>query len=223
MRALHAIAAGRPDYDLRHLNDDEGAPMVWQRRAVLACATALAAGCTGMADTRQAPPPGHAALTQLAIVVDTDTIGAAFAAYQSAVPFGAKSGDWQGFIDHLSASLREQARGAGIDATVDVVSMRALRVVPPSMSRGRPVLFVRALTFTRRVETVSGRDHGWGGDTAWEFALSEKQGSGPYARAWVAGVKNENLNPALCGDYSRCSAALAGRVFDQMRKDGLAR
>lgn len=197
--------------------------MGWTRTAGLALTTAMAAGCTGMAETKVAPPAGHAPLAQLAIVVDTDTIGAAFAAYQGSVPFGAKSGDWQGFIDRLSAALREQATAAGVDATIDVVSMRALRTVPSSTLRGRPVLFVRAVTYTGRKEAIGGRDLGWSGDTNWEFSLSEKQGSAPYARIWLAGVQHENLNPALCGNYERCSPALASRVFDQLRKDGLVR
>jgi hypothetical protein len=197
--------------------------MGWTRAAGLAWLAATLAACTGMAETKVAPPAGHAPLSHLAIVVDTDTLGAVFAAYQASVPFGSKTGDWRGFIDHLSAVLREQATAAGVEAMVDVVSMRALRIVPSSTLRGRPVLFVRAMTDTGRKEVVGGRDLGWSGDTNWEFALSEKQGSAPYARIWLAGVQHENLNPARCGNDDRCSPALAGPVFEQSRKGVLVR
>lgn len=192
----------------------------------MAFAVALGAGltgCTGITDTRMAPAAGRSPLSQLLVIVQTDTIGSAFAAYRGSVPFASKTGDWQGFTDHLVAGLKAEAAMAGIDATVELVSTKGLPAGPLPNARGWPVLTIRAVSYTARKEAVSGRDLGWSGDTAWDFSLSERPATGPYARVWAAGIKNENLNPALCGNYEGCSKALAGKVFAQMRKDGLIR
>jgi hypothetical protein len=185
-------------------------------------AAALGA-CTGMTETRLPAAPGRAPVTQLVVLIDKDVIGSAFAAYQGTVPFGAKTGDYQGFIDHLVSGVQSEAQAAGVEASVEVVSVKARRASTVNTSLGRPVLMIRATSFTTRKEVVGGRDLGWAGDTAWEFTLAEKPASGPYARTWAAGIKNENLNPTLCGNYESCSKALAGKVFSQMRKDGVVR
>jgi hypothetical protein len=185
--------------------------------------TAALTACAGVTDTRLAPAPGRQPVTTLLVLVDKDVIHSAFAAYRGSIPFGAKTGDYQGFIDNLVKGIQSEAAIAGVDASVSVVSLRALQGAPPIASRGKPVLTIRALSYVTRKETVSGRDLGWSGGTSWEFSLSEKNGSAPYARTWVAGIKIENLNPALCGSYDSCSKDLAQRIFAQMRSDGIVR
>jgi hypothetical protein len=190
--------------------------------AVLAVAAALAA-CTGMTETRLAAAPGRAPLSQLVVLIDKDVIGSAFAAYKGTLPLGPKTGDFQGFIDHLVSGVQAEAQAAGIDATVEVVSARSRQASSVNTALGRPVLMIRATSFTTRKDAVGGRDLGWAGDTAWEFSLAERPATGPYAKTWVAGIKSENLNPTLCGNYDGCSKALAVKVFSQMRKDGVVR
>lgn len=194
------------------------------RRTVwlLAAATTLGA-CTGMTETRLAATPGRTPVTQLVVLIDKDVIGSAFAAYKGTVPFGAKAGDYQGFIDHLVSGVQAEAQAAGVEASVEVVSVRARQASTVNTALGRPVLMIRATSFATRKDGVGGRDLGWAGDTAWEFSLAEKPATGSYARTWVAGIKNENLNPTLCGNYEHCGKALASKVFSQLRKDGVVR
>lgn len=191
--------------------------------AALLIGAAGLGGCTGMAETRVAGAPGRAPVSQLVVLIDKDVISSAFAAYKGTVPFGAKTGDYLGFIEHLVAGVQTEAQAAGVEASVEVVSVRSRQVSSVNTALGRPVLMIRATSFTTRKETVGGRDLGWAGDTAWEFSLAEKPAAGPYAKTWVAGIKSENLNPTLCGNYENCSKALAGKVFAQMRKDGVVR
>ena len=192
------------------------------RRLGLAIGAATLAACTGLPETKVAPAPGRAPLTSIHVLVDRDVIGAAFASYRGSVPFGSRTGDYQGFMENLVAGIQAEAAAASITAQVDVVSLKAARATPVA-SRGRPVLTVKATSYTTRKEVVGGRDLGWSGDTAWEFSLAERKEGSNYQTAWVGVVKHENLNPALCGNYDRCSKALAERIFSQMRKDGLIR
>lgn len=186
-------------------------------------AAVLVAGCTGIAETRLPAAPGRAPLNQLVVLIDRDVIGSAFASYKGAMPLGAKTGDYQGFIDSLVSGVQTEAKAAGVDASFEVVSIKARQASSVLPALGKPVLMIRALSFTTRRDSVGGRDLGWAGDTAWEFSLAEKPAAGPYAKTWVAGIKNENLNPMLCGNYESCSKSLANKVFSQMRKDGVVR
>lgn len=193
------------------------------RRRALCCtllAGVLAAGCAGTPQVRQAAPAGHPPLESVLVLVDTDVIGAAFAAYQGSVPFGSRTGNWHGFITHLTEGLRAEARKSGIDAAVEAVSLRA---APPVARGARAVLTVRASAFTRLKEFVGDRDLGWRGDTSWEFSLLERDANGRFATTWSAGLRHVNLNPALCGNYEGCSQSLAQQVFRQLRESGLAR
>ncbi|MDO9359980.1 MAG: hypothetical protein Q7T70_13430 [Polaromonas sp.] len=181
-------------------------------------------GCTGVIETRLASRPDRAPLaTKLVVLIDSDVIGAAFASYRGTVPLASKSADYQGFIDNLKAGTIAEAKAAGIDAHVEVVSLKALRSGARFPSSGEPVLVMKALSFTRRLELIGNRDLGWSGDTAWDFSLSEKMTGSPYRQTWSATTQHENLNPFLCGNYADCSKALVSRVFSQMRKDGILR
>jgi hypothetical protein len=181
-------------------------------------------GCTGVTETRMAATPNRAPISKkLVVLIDNDVISAAFSSYKGSVPFASKSADYQGFIDHLVASARSEAEAAGIDAKVEVISVKALRSGIPYPSSNQPVLVIKALSFTKRTEVIGNRDLGWNGDTAWDFSLFERVGGNAYKQTWSAVTKHENLNPFLCGNYGDCSKALVGRVFAQMRKDGVVR
>lgn len=198
-------------------------PLALRSSAALLLGAIGLAGCTGMAETKMAAAPGRAPVSQLVVLIDKDVISSAFAAYKSAAPLGARSADYQGFIDHLVSGVQTEAQAAGVEASVEVVSVRARQASSVNTALGQPVLMIRATSFTTRKEAVGGRDLGWAGDTAWDFSLAEKPASGPYAKTWAAGIKSENLNPTLCGNYENCSKALAGKVFAQLRKDGVVR
>jgi hypothetical protein len=193
---------------------------------VLCCLGLLSiSGCTGLTETRVAASPNRAPVSKkLVVLIDTDVIGAAFASYRGTGPFSSKSANYQGFIDNLITSTRTEAATAGVDAKVEVVSLKALSsrgaLFPSS---GDPVLVMKALSFTKRMEVIGNRDLGWNGDTAWDFSLSEKVAGSPYKQTWAATTKHENLNPTLCGGYGDCSKAMVSRVFAQMRKDGVVR
>lgn len=181
-------------------------------------------GCTGVTETRLAASPNRAPITKkLVVLIDSDVIGAAFASYRGSVPFASRTANYQGFIDNLVASTHREAEVSGLDVKVEVLSLKTLRANAPFPSTGEPVLVIKALSFTRHVEVIGNHDLGWNGDTAWDFSLSEKVAGNPYKQTWAAGTKHENLNPFLCGSYGDCSKALVGRVFAQMRKDGVVR
>jgi hypothetical protein len=193
---------------------------------VLCCLGVLwMSACTGLTETRLAASPNRAPISKnLVVLIDTDVIGAAFASYRGTGPFSSKSADYQGFIDNLTASTRTEAATAGIDAKVELVSLKTLRSgMARFPSSGEPVLVMKALSFTRRMEVIGNRDLGWNGDTAWDFSLSEKVAGSPYKQTWAATTKHENLNPSLCGGYGDCSKAMVSRVFALMRKDGVVR
>jgi hypothetical protein len=195
-------------------------------RALLACIVAFAlSACTGVADTRLARSAVRPPLTSLVILVDKDVIGGAFAAYRGSGRFlsGNRTGDLQDFMDNLRAGLLSEAAAAGIDADVEVVSLQSSRTLQPFFTTGKPLLTIRALSYTKLSRMLGKDDLGWNGDTSWDFSLMEKTATAAYAKTWVAGVKNENLNPALCGSYENCSRALASRVFVQMKKDGVVK
>ena len=181
------------------------------------------AGCAGIAETRRPASPGRAPLSQLIVLIDRDVIGAAFASYKGAVSVvRTKSGDDQAFIDHLVAGVQAEAQAAGVEASVEVVSVKARQAATLNTAFGRPVLMIRALSFAKGTDGEGGRV-GWTGDTSWDFSLAERPTSGAYAKTWAAGIAHEDLNPTRCGDYERCGKSLANKVFVQMRRDGVVR
>lgn len=187
--------------------------------------TFVLTACTGVVDTRLVRSASKPPLTSLVILVDRDAIGGAFAAYKGSgrIPFTSKSGGLQDFIDNLQAGLLTEAETAGIDAVVEVVSLQSNRTLQEFFKTGKPLLTIRAVSYTRLVRTIGNDNLGWSGDSAWDFSLMEKTTAASYGKTWGAGVKNENLNPALCGYYVNCSRALANRIFVQMRKDGVVK
>ncbi|HZY19133.1 MAG TPA: hypothetical protein VFE82_11685 [Ramlibacter sp.] len=191
---------------------------VLHRFASLALAALLAA-CGSVPVTTPAPPTGQGPLRSVVLVVDTDVIGAAFADYQGPAPARARIGEYQDFAGQFTEGLRAEARRAGLEAGVELVSFKALGGDAVGRWQGRPVLVVRASHYTVRKDTA-GRALGWSGDTAWELRLFEAP-AGRYATRWSAELPSENLHPALCGAYRRCSRVLAERLFAALRRDGL--
>lgn len=192
--------------------------------ASLLCAAVLVAACagTGAPQTRRALAAGHPPLSSVVMLVDTDTMGAAFAAYQGSLPFESRTPDAHGFFTNFAQALREEANAAGLPAAVETVSLRAGAAQALRGHAGEPVLTLRATHYSTLREAVGGRNLGWRGDTTWDFSLAERAGT-RYDTTWSATLRNVNLNPVLCGHYERCGAALAHQVFQQLRETGLVR
>lgn len=191
-----------------------------RRRLILATPALLLAAmaCTGVVETRQARGAGRAPLRRLTVRIDTDLIGAAFAAYQGSVPFASRTADWSGFVAHFLDTCRAELRASGIDGMVETISPRTHKV---GLAQTDAVLIFRASAWVTRKEAVTGRDHGWSGASTWEAVLVERSVGETFKRSWAATIASENLNPALCGNYSACSPALARRFFEQLRQDGI--
>lgn len=190
--------------------------------AALAAAAALGlSGCAGTPDTRIPAAPGRVPVGSLLVLIDQDLIATAFSSYKASAPTLAKTATVEAFIGQLVAGCLAEAKAAGVDASAEVVSQKAIQAGATPSIRGNAVLTLRATSYGTRKEGA--RDAGWNGDTAWEFILSERMAANPYKKTWAAGVRSENLDPALCGNYRGCGRALAGKVFAQMRKDGVVR
>ena len=179
--------------------------------AAVLLAPVIALAQAGAPATAVRPP-----LFTLVVLVDRDVIVEAFASYRGPGASAANPADHRPFLDHFAAGLREQSRASGIDAVVEVISLKethAARAAYPA--QGRPVLLVRATGFTKA-------NQGWSGDTALEFNLA-RRGKDDYQTEWEGAIAHENLSPALCGNYERCGKSLAERIFALMRKEGLVR
>lgn len=190
--------------------------------ATLAAAVLMGlAGCASTPDTRIPAAQGRAPLATLLVLIDQDVIASAFTAYKASAPTLARPATLETFIGQLVAGCLAEAKAAGVEASAEVVSQKAIQAGATPAIRGNAVLTLRATSYGTRKEGT--RDGIWNGDTAWEFILSERSANNPYKKTWAAGVRSENFDPASCGNYRGCGRALAGKLFAQMRKDGVVR
>jgi hypothetical protein len=206
--------------------------------ALRSLAAFIVVGLTACAAVPPAEPVVQAPRVEnppLLVVVDKDTIATAFAAYRGAVPIGSKTDAYRAFIDQLTASLQQEAKAAGYDAKVQVVSLRALKSNDVFGSGIKEALFIRAVSYRSASQTVkvaaAGKkaatskviSAGWTGDTTWDFGRFEQLAPNQaYRKTWVGGLKRENLSPKACGNYESCSRQLASKAFAQMRNQSRA-